>query len=531
MDRANHPQKGRPVCLPAVLRLVAALAFLSLTLFPLSRLLFSITPQNFTAVVGSPSFWNAAGNSLYTTLISTVITVALALAVSLALQRTAIRGKHLLSALLGLPMLIPSISIGMGLVILLGNNGLLGKLWGLSGTVYGPQGIILGSVIYAFPLSLLMTSDIIRYEDASPYEAAQVMGIPRHRQLLAITVPYLQKPLLRVFFAVFTLIITDYGVPLMVGGRYITLPVVIYQEVIGQLDFGKGAVYGVFLLLPAVAAFLADTLCGDVNPPGSVIRAHTPRGGRGGKAAASLLCATVAGIITLPVLSFLLLSFTGGYPYAPHFTLNNLQKTLQLHAGRYLLHSLAIALAVSLLGTWAAFLAAYLSTRVKARFSGLLHLSVIASAAIPGVVLGLSYVLAFRRAPFYGGLWILVMVNLGHFFSSPYFMICSTLSKQSENLEAVAETLQISRFSMVKDILIPQCRGSLLEMISYFFVNCMMTISAVSFLASAANKPVSLMINQFEAQAQLECASVVSLMILTVNLLMKLGISLAKRRY
>ena len=183
------------------------------------------------------------------------------------------------------------------------------------------------------------------------------------------------------------------------------------------------------------------------------------------------------------------------------------------------------------MGTWAAFLAAYLSTRVKARFSGLLHLSVIASAAIPGVVLGLSYVLAFRRAPFYGGLWILVMVNLGHFFSSPYFMICSTLSKQSENLEAVAETLQISRFSMVKDILIPQCRGSLLEMISYFFVNCMMTISAVSFLASAANKPVSLMINQFEAQAQLECASVVSLMILTVNLLMKLGISLAKRRY
>ena len=119
MDRANHPQKGRPACLPAVLRLAAALAFLSLTLFPLSRLLFSITPQNFTDVVGSPSFWNAAGNSLYTTLISTVITVALPLAVSLALQRTAIRGKHLLSALLGLPMLIPSISIGMALVLTL----------------------------------------------------------------------------------------------------------------------------------------------------------------------------------------------------------------------------------------------------------------------------------------------------------------------------------------------------------------------------------------------------------------------------
>jgi len=153
-----------------------------------------------------------------------------------------------------------------------------------------------------------------------------------------------------------------------------------------------------------------------------------------------------------------------------------------------------------------------------------------ASAAVPGVVLGLSCVLAFRRAPFYGGLLILVMVNLGHFSSSPYLMICNSLSKLNENLEAVAETLQIDRFAMVKDILIPQCRGSLVEMASYFFVNCMMTISAVSFLSSAASKPVSLMINQFEAQAQLECASVVSLMILVANLLVKLIAYLAKRR-
>ena len=57
-------------------------------------------------------------------------------------------------------------------------------------------------------------------------------------------------------FATFTLIVTDYGVPLMVGGKYITVPVVMYQEVIGQLNFGKGAVYGCLLLIPAVGGFL-----------------------------------------------------------------------------------------------------------------------------------------------------------------------------------------------------------------------------------------------------------------------------------
>ena len=58
-------------------------------------------------------------------------------------------------------------------------------------------------------------------------------------------------------------------------------------------------------------------------------------------------------------------------------------------------------------------------------------------------------------------------------------------------------------------------------MFSYFFVNSMMTISAVSFLATAANKPLSLMINLFQAQMVVEGAAFVSLTILAVNLIVK----------
>ena len=72
-------------------------------------------------------------------------------------------------------------------------------------------------------------------------------------------------------------------------------------------------------------------------------------------------------------------------------------------------------------------------------------------------------------------------------------------------------------------------KSTILEMFSYFFVNCMMTISAVSFLANTSNKPVSLMINQFEAQMQLESAAVVSLMILVINLIIKGVFHLLKR--
>ena len=97
-------------------------------------------------------------------------------------------------------------------------------------------------------------------------------------------------------------------------------------------------------------------------------------------------------------------------------------------------------------------------------------------------------------------------------------MIYNSLSKINENLESVAHTLGISRGHVIKDVFLPICKNTIFEMLSYFFVNCMITISAVSFLANTNNKPIALMINQFEAQMQLENAAVVSLLILIVNL-------------
>ena len=83
---------------------------------------------------------------------------------------------------------------------------------------------------------------------------------------------------------------------------------------------------------------------------------------------------------------------------------------------------------------------------------------------------------------------------------------------------------------MIKDVFIPMCKSTLIEMFSYFFVNCMMTISAVSFLATTANKPVSLMINQFEALMQMPYSAVISLAILVVNLLIKCIAGICKHK-
>lgn len=106
----------------------------------------------------------------------------------------------------------------------------------------------------------------------------------------------------------------------------------------------------------------------------------------------------------------------------------------------------------------------------------------------------ISYVMFFKSTPIYGTFAMLFFANSMHFFSSPYLMMYNTFGKINENLENVGASMGIGRWKVIRDILLPQSTGTILEMMSYFFVNCMMTISAVSFLANVSNKPLVLMI-------------------------------------
>ena len=202
-------------------------------------------------------------------------------------------------------------------------------------------------------------------------------------------------------------------------------------------------------------------------------------------------------------------------------TLDNIRRTFAMSAAVNLGRSLLIALIVGLTGVVLAFMSAYLTARTQGRGVRLLHLVSLTPLAIPGIVLGLSYVLFFKGTWLYGSLAILILANLVHFFASPYLMIYNSLSKINENLEAVGQTLGVGRGAIIRDVLVPQTRSTLGEMFVYFFVNSMMTISAVAFLANSRTRPLSLMITSFEATMMLECAAFVSLLILAVNLLVK----------
>jgi iron(III) transport system permease protein len=508
-------------------------AFLAAALvLPLCAMLSHITGGNLRAVLALPRFGEALGNSILAAAAATCIAIVIAWFFAAAVVRARIRFTQVFSVFVTLPMLIPSISHGMGLVILFGRNGMLTRALGLEAagfSIYGFAGVVAGSVLYAFPVSFLMLADVLRYEDRAPYEAAAVLGIPRARQFAAITFPYLRKPLIAVVFATFTLVFTDYGVPLMIGGRFITLPVLMYEEVIGLLHFDTGSVIGAFLLVPAAAAFLFDLLSRDKGNAAFVNTAQKPLARPLRDAAAFCYCVLVCVLIASPVAVFSMISFVKGYPLDLSASFVNMTKTLGLGAGRFLANSLAVACGTALLGTAIAYVTAYCTARSRTASSRALHLVSITSLAVPGLVLGLSYVIFFKGTFFYGTLAILILVNTVHFLASPYLLAYNSLCKLNPRLEDVGATLGLGRLRILAGVIIPQTKETILEMLSYFFVNCMMTISAVSFLATAATQPVSLMITEFERQMFLEGAAFVSLLILVCNFTLKCAVYLLKR--
>lgn len=512
-----------------LIKLIIGIFFIISVISPLITMMAHMGEVPVGEILTDSQFVKSALNSVLVAVTATLISITLAFVLAWCIVKSNIRHKEIWSILFTLPMLIPSISHGMGLVMLLGTNGVLTNLFHLNFSIYGFGGIVLGSVMYSFPVAFLMLVDVLKYEDGSAYEAASVLGIPKRRQITAILLPYLRKPLISVVFATFTLIVTDYGVPLMVGGKFSTLPVLMYNEVIGRLDFGKGSVIGACLLLPAIVAFLFDLFNSDKGNLSFVVKGAEIAKNKIRDAFSYLFC-TAAGIfVTLPIVTFILLTFVKKYPIDMQFSLDNITKTLDMSAGKFLLNSLLIALCVAIIGVVISYFTAYMTARTKGRSSKILHLIAITSLAIPGIVLGLSYVLFFNGSFIYGTIAILILVNLIHFFASPYLMAYNSFGKLNENLEDVGRTLGISRARMVKDVFIPQTKGTMLEMFSYFFVNSMITISAVSFLKTSVTMPISLMINQFEAQMLLECSAFVSLLILIVNLLLKGAVYLAKR--
>ena len=493
--------------------------FLALfVIYPLGVMLLKVKWCDFSNLVSSKNFLESLTNSLIVTSISTVISIVIAYLLAFTLNRTNIKRRAVLKVLLTLPMLIPSISHGLGLINLFGVNGIISKMFGFN--IIGSTGIIIGSIIYSFPVAFLMLDDGFNYIDNSMYDAAKVLGLSKWQTFKKVTMCYMKKPLLSAIFAVFTLIFTDYGVPLAVGGKFLTLPVFLYKEVIGLLDFSRGTMIGLFLLIPAFISFLFDNFSKDYsnsnNSKEFIVKDNKVR---------DIILKIFVYLILIFIFvlfgSFIYYAFVNNVVLDASFSFVHFEYVFDNGILGYIFNSLFIAVIVSIVGTIIAYMAAYITARKKGKFSKLVHIFTILSLAIPGIVLGLSYTISFNDSFIYNTFIILIIVNIIHFIASPYLMAYNALQKVNPNFEAVAKTCNIPAFKLMKDVIIPCTKKTIREMFAYFFVNSMVTISAIAFLFNVDTMPLSLLINNYEGSMMLGEAAIVSLIILIFNLTIK----------
>jgi hypothetical protein len=96
--------------------------------------------------------------------------------------------------------------------------------------------------------------------DSRLYEAADALGASKTRMFFTVTLPGAKYGVISAGFVIFTLVITDFGIAKVIGGRFNVLATDIFKQVIGQQNFEMGAVVGFVLLIPAVVAFMADRI-------------------------------------------------------------------------------------------------------------------------------------------------------------------------------------------------------------------------------------------------------------------------------
>ncbi|MFF2158452.1 putative 2-aminoethylphosphonate ABC transporter permease subunit [Paenibacillus chitinolyticus] len=495
--------------------------------------------ENFVVYFTTPALLRSLLHTLNVSLLTTVISVGLAFLYAYALTRTDIKGRTLFRYIALLPLFAPTMMHGIGLIYLFGNQGLVttglfGLLpAGLDIGLYGPVGIVLAEVAYTFPQAMMIMLVSLAVTDNRLYEAAETLGAGKWRTFLSVTLPSVKYGVISALFVCFTMSFTDFGAPKIVGGNYNVLATDIYKQVIGQQNMTMGAAVGILLTLPAILAFAVDrfverrqkTLVSSKSVPYRIQK------GSWRNAVFYVICSLIGGAILLLLGAVVFASVIKVWPYELSFTWNHFDFTSVAGEGLApFWNSMQAALYTALIGTAVTFVFAYLIEKVRhwhalrqfAYFLSILPL------ALPGMVIGLAFIFFFNRpdnplSGIYGTIWIVVLANIVHFYAVPFITATAALKKLDKEFETVSESMRVPFYRTFARVTVPMSLPAVLEMFVYYFVNSMVTVSAVVFLYSADFKLASVAIVNMDDAGDTAPAAAMSVLILLTNIVVRIG--------
>lgn len=487
--------------------------------------------ENFKTYFSTPALARSIYNSVLMATISTVATISIAFALAYGLTRSCMPLKGLFRGILTIPILVPSLLPGIALVYLFGNQGVL-KDWLMGHAIYGPIGIVIGSIFFTLPHAFLIILTALSVADARHYEAAASLKASKWRTFTTVTVPGARYGIVSAAFVVFTLVITDFGLPKVIGGQYGMLAVDIYKQVIGQQNFEMGAVVSVILLVPAILAFAVDRRMQKRQVALLSARAvpYAPKPNKRLDGLCFVFCCVVALFILGMITMCQIAAIVKFWPYDLTLTLKNFAFDL-MDGGGWAAYGNSIKLAAltALFGSLVVFTGAYMVEKADGFRAGrgVFHFLAMMPMAVPGMVLGLAYIFFFNNPanPFnsiYGTMTILVVCTVTHFYTVAHLTALTALKQMDPEFESVAASLKQPFHRLFFRVTVPVCLPAILNIAIYLFVNAMTTVSAVVFLYAADTKLASVAVLNMDDAGDIAPAAAMGMMIFYTNVAAKL---------
>lgn len=514
---------------------VIAALFLVFLMYPVVRLLLKsfwgdagLTGQFYTSVLTGKGFLTALGNSFKVAGASALITTVIAFFMAYTIHYTNVHKtiKSAIRTVARLPMLLPTLTYGFAIIYSFGKQGLLTRLFGRQlFDIYGFNGLLLGYVIYTLPISFMLIYNTMGYIDKKFMVVSRVMGDNALSSFIMTIFRPLAGTLVASFIQSFFLCFTDFGIPASVGGKYEVIASVLYNQMLGSVpDFNRGSVVAMMMLVPSVISILVLHHLEKYNVRYNKISMMELQKNR----VRDGVCAVGSIILCLCVLSIFavifLVPFVGDWPYNLTFTLNHFKDVFNDSAllGVYR-NSIYVSILTALFGTLTAYGGAIITARssVNGRIKQVIEGIALVTNTIPGMVLGLAFLFCFSGTSLQGTFAILILCNIIHFFSTPYLMMKNSLSKMNSSWETTAMLMGDNWVKTIIRVVTPNAMSTIIEVFSYYFVNAMVTVSAVVFIAGAGTMVITTKIKELQYYNKFNEVFVLSLLILVTNLAAK----------
>lgn len=508
-------------------------AFLVLPVFRLLGKSFlgdsGVTTAFYREVFGSKGFLTALGNSFLVASLAALCTTTIAFLLAYTIHYTNVpkKLKKFLRAAAVLPMLLPTITYGFAILYSFGKEGLLTKIFGKQlFQIYGMNGLLLGYVIYTLPVSFMLLYNAMSYIDKKYMVVSRVMGDNALSTFWITIIRPLLGTLAASFVQSFFLSFTDFGIPAAVGGEFEVLAGVLYDRMLGSVpNFHNGAVVAVVMLIPSVVSIALLHYLEKYNVRYNKISNIEIRKNRG----RDIVCTGLGSFICLGVLMIFLVifvvPFVKQWPYELGFTLENVKNVFgDSELLNVYLNSLYTAFFTAVFGTLTAYGSALVTARSKVSraLKNVIEGIALVTNTIPGMVLGLAFLFAFSGTGLQSTFAILVLCNVIHFFSTPYLMMKESLAKMNASWETTAMLMGDNWLKTIVRIVTPNALSTIIEVFSYYFINAMVTISAVIFLAGARTMVITTKIKQLQYYNKYNEIFVLSILLLATNLVCKL---------